>query len=170
MKIDKDYRVEKAVSTDSHRENLQNIWITQHHAFATNGTMLAAVPVTSEKADTPGWLTPEALKLARRAMKGSDTISICLNGQMILPGGVTLPRPTENRFPRIFQLFRRAFAGRKIRIGINAAQLKDLSDAIGQEEITLENGSEDEALVVRPIRVSNSAVGLLMPIRLKGKN
>jgi len=172
MQIDKKYKLEKAVSTDPGRENLQNIWTSRHHAFATDGTILAAVPVNHERDDTPGWLTPEALKLARRVDKGSDTIVISLNGQMVLPGGVTLPRPTENRFPRIYQILRRAFTSRKMRIGVNVGHLKDLSDAIGSEEIVVELGSSDEAILIRPLHKSNSACGLIMPIRLnnKGRN
>ncbi len=51
-------------------------------------------------------------------------------------------------------------------IGINAAYLKDLADALGSEEIVLECGGESEAILVRPIRNGEGALGLIMPIRL----
>lgn len=169
MQIDKKFRIEKAVSTDANRECLQNIWTSRRHAFATDGKILAAIPVTSQRDDAPGWLTPEALKLARRAFKGTDSIVITLNGRMVLPGGVTLPRPEGQRFPRVYQLFRRALADKRSRIALNASQLKDLADALGNEEIVLEFGENDKAVLVRPINESSAAVGLIMPIKLKNE-
>jgi hypothetical protein len=166
MQIDKQYKLEKAVSKDQSRENMQNIWTTKHHAFATNGTILAAVPVTNEKDDTTGWLTPECLKLARRGVNGSDAIAISLNGQMTIPGGMTLPRPTESRFPHIFRLLRHALSNRKVRFALNAGHLRNLSEAIGSEEVIIELGNTDEAIVIRPLHESNSALGLVMPIRI----
>ena len=169
MQIDKRYRLEKAVSTDPGRANLHNIWISRRHGFSTNGKILAVVPVTQEKDDTPGWLTPESLKLARRALKGSDTIVINLNGQIGLPGGVTVPRPTESRFPNVFRLLRSAHNGRDLKIGLNVDQLKGLADSIGSDEITLELGKSDEVILVRPLHDSNLACGLIMPICINEK-
>jgi len=169
MRIDKKYHLDKAVSRDPSRESLQNIWTSQRHAFATNGRILAAVPIDQEMDDTSGWLTIEALKLARRASKGSDSVVISLNGQMNLPGGVTLPRPTETRFPHVFRLLRSAFTDRNMRIALNAGNLKDLADSIGSEEVVLEVGKPEEVILIRPIQESNSACGLLMPVRLNHK-
>ena len=66
MEIQRKYKLEKAVSTDDNRPTLTNISITRQHAVATNGSILAIVPVKFEKDDTPGWLSPVALKLARK--------------------------------------------------------------------------------------------------------
>ena len=169
MRIDKKYHLDKAVSRDPSRESLQNIWTSQRHAFATNGRILAAVPIDQERNDTSGWLTPEALKLARRASKASDSIVISLNGQMNIPGGVTLPRPTVNRFPHVFRLLRSAFSNRTVRIGLNASYLKDLADSIGSDEIVMEVAKPDDVILIRPVQESNSACGLLMPVRLNQK-
>lgn len=166
MQIGKKHHLEKAVSTDPTRECLNNIWTSTRHAFATDGKILAAVPISTNKEDSSGWLTPEALKLARRASKGLDTITITLNGQMILPGGVTLPRPKENRFPTIFHLLRKAHQDNRYRIGINAGYLKDLADALGSEELILECGNPTEAVMVHPLKKEEGTVGLIMPIRL----
>ena len=46
MEILKKYKLEKAVSTDSLRTNLQNIYISRRHAMATNGMILVLVPAT----------------------------------------------------------------------------------------------------------------------------
>jgi DNA polymerase III sliding clamp (beta) subunit (PCNA family) len=167
MQIDKKYKLEKCVSEDPSRANLQNVFISGRHAYATNGHILAVVPVTSEKGDTPGWLTPDALKLARKEAKGSDTITISLNGQLILPGGMSLPRPNgEEKPPRFFRVLRQALSNRKIRIGLNASYLKELSEAIGSEEVVLEIDRPDSSILVRPIRNSEGVLGILMPVRL----
>lgn len=166
MQLDKKYRIEKAVSTETSRENLQNIWITRHHAFATDGHILAAVPITTEKVDTEGWLTTDALKLARKA-KGTDTLSIELNGCQKLSDGTMLIRPTENKFPAIQGILMGAFRSRAFRIAFNASYLKDLADALGTEEIILEISKPDEAILVRPKETGRRERGLLMPIRIK---
>ena len=46
MIIDKKYRLEKVVSRDSNRENLQNIWVSKRNTMATDGKILALVPIT----------------------------------------------------------------------------------------------------------------------------
>jgi hypothetical protein len=56
MEINKKYKLEKAVSIDPMRESLLNIFITRRHAIATNGHILAIVPVKSDDTDTPGAL------------------------------------------------------------------------------------------------------------------
>ena len=66
MQIDRSYKLEKCVSTDPNRENLSNIFVTKRHAMATNGTILALVPVTSEPEDTTGLMSTDSLKAARK--------------------------------------------------------------------------------------------------------
>jgi hypothetical protein len=167
MQIDKKYKLEKCVSDDPSRSNLQNVFVSRRHAFSTNGHVLAIVPVKSEKGDTPGWLTPEAMKLGRKEAKGSDTITISLNGQLILPGGMSLPRPNgEEKPPRFFRVIRRALSNRKIRVGLNVGYLKDLADALGTDEITLEIDKPDSSILVRPVHSGDGALGVFMPIRL----
>lgn len=166
MQIDKKYKLEKSVSKDPTRENLQNIHVTKHHAFATDGRILAAVPVQTDGDDTIGWLTPDALKIGRKRSEG-DTVNIELNGTQKLADGTMLLRPTDHRFPTIMPILMRAHRNRQMRVGLNVRYLKDLSDAMGADEIVLEIGKSDEAILVRPAAKSNSAVGLIMPIRIQ---
>lgn len=167
MHIDRTYKLEKVVSKDPAREHLQNIWITKHHAFATNGMILAAIPITADKEDTTGWLGADALKLARK-QTSADDIRIVLNGVQQLPDGTTLLRPDEsNKFPQIAPILLRSYRHRKSQVALNARLLKDLSDALGTEEIVLEIGkSSDEAVLVRSMAKGNEARGLIMPIRM----
>lgn len=173
MQIDRKYKIEKAVSTDTLRENLQNVFVSRRHAVATDGTILAIVPVHTEQDDEPGWLTPEALKHARKvSVKGQDSLVLRMNGAQFLSDGTVMTRPDEHKPPKIYHLLRRAHEGRSYRIGVNARYLKDLADALGSEELVLECGKGTEAILVRPIRHEEGTIGLIMPIRLnetKGK-
>jgi DNA polymerase III sliding clamp (beta) subunit (PCNA family) len=170
MNIDKRFKLEKCVSTDPSRVRMQNVHVTRRHAFATNGHILAAVPVESQKDDSEGWLTVDALKLARKVTpKDSDHISIILNGQQILSDGTTLARPeTVESFPRVGHLLLQTLRHRTLRIGVNADYLKNLALALGSEEIILEIGKPDTAIAVRPVH-DNGAVGVIMPIRLNSR-
>ncbi len=171
MKIDKKYRIEKCVSTDPSRVNMQNIHTTRSHAYCTNGKVLAMVPIQSEREDTVGWLTVDGLKLARTVTsKDSDHIKIILNGQQILSDGTTLARPeTAEQFPTVGRLLLQTLRHRTVRVGINAAYLKDLAAALGTEEVALEFGKPDSAIAVRPVEKSNKAVGVIMPIRMNSR-
>ena len=168
MQIDKRYKIEKAVSTDSNRESLQNVFVSKRHALATDGRILAIVPVTTDGEDEPGWMSPDALKHARKVSgKGLDNIRIGLNGVQILPDGTTMHRPEKHNPPGVFSLLRKAHQGKSFKIGINAAYLKNLADSLGSEELVLSCNTPNEAVLVRPLKTDPGAVGLIMPIQLK---
>ena len=165
MQIDKCYKIEKAVSTGSSRESLHNVFVSKRHALATDGRILAIVPVSTDGEDEPGWMSPDALKHARKVSgKGLDSIRIGLNGTRILPDGTTMQRPEKNSPPRVFRLLRRAYKPRSFTIGINASYLKNLADSLGSEEIILSCNTPNEAVLVRPLKSNPGAVGLIMPI------
>jgi hypothetical protein len=167
MQIERKYKIEKCASTDPSRTNLQNIYISRRHAMSTNGRILAIVPVQVQEDDEIGWLSPDALKHARKvSAKGLDSIQIVLNGAQVLPDGTIMNRPDGENPPHTFRILRQAFSDRKHRIGINAAYLKDLADALGNEELILEIGDPNSAILVRPVHSESGTVGLIMPIRL----
>ena len=168
MKINRCYKIEKCVSKDPARSSLQNIYVSRRHAMATNGKTLALVPVCSEKNDIPGWLTPDALKHARRVSgKGLEEIHVSLDGEQVLPDGTTMMRPDgEEKPPRIFRILRQAHRDRAYKVGMNPSYLKDLADALGAEEVVMEFGNPDAAILVRPLRGEPGTVGLLMPVKI----
>jgi hypothetical protein len=168
MEINKKYKLEKAVSTDSLRPALQNISISRTHAMATNANILAIVPVTMAKDDTPGWLTPDALKLGRKVSpKSEEAMTITLNGKQILPDGTQMARPgNDEQPPDIAGILHSAKMNRKFKFGINVQLLKDLSDAIGSEEVVLELAQADKAILVRPVQSKAGEHGIIMPVRL----
>ena len=170
MQIERKYRIEKCVSTDPSRTNLQNIYVSRRHAMATNGRILAICPVTLQEDDEIGSLTPEALKHARKvSAKGLETIHIGLNGAQVFPDKTIMARPEGENPPHTFRILKDAQSNRKYRIGINAVYLKDLADALGNEELILEVGDPNSAILVRPVHFESGTVGLIMPIRLNHK-
>ncbi len=167
MHIERKYKIEKCVSTDESRPNLQNIYVSRRHAMSTNGRILAFVPVQVQEDDEIGWVSPEALKHARKvSSKGQDSVQIVLNGAQVLPDGTIMNRPEGENPPHTFRILRDAHSNRKYRIGVNAHYLKDLAEALGNEEIILEIGDPNSAVLVRPVHSEPGTVGLLMPIRL----
>ena len=167
MQIDRSYKLEKCVSTDPNRENLGNIFVTKRHAMATNGTILALVPLSTEPDDTPGLMSADALKAARKLTPAREgSVTIALNGSQQLRDGTKIPRPTEHKQPRIFHLLRHAHKDRQYRIGINATMLKTLADALGSEEVILDFGTSTSAILVTPKQQTPGTMGLIMPIRI----
>ena len=167
MQIERKYKMEKCASTDVSRPNLQNIYISRRHAMSTNGRILAIVPVQGQEDDEIGWLSPDALKHARKvSAKGLDSVQIVLNGAQVLPDGTIMSRPEGVNPPHTFRILRQAHIDRKYRIAVNAAYLKHLSDALGNEELILEVGDPNSAILVRPVHSEAGTVGLIMPIRL----
>ncbi|MGA2624471.1 MAG: hypothetical protein ABSF91_11500 [Bacteroidota bacterium] len=169
MEINKKYKLEKAVSPDETRTSLMNIFVTRRHAAATNGHILAIVPVVSDKRDKRGWLSAEALKLGRKVTpKALDTVQIALDGKQVLADGTAIVRPDGRvKPPCLFRVLRKAYKKRRIRFGINTSFLKDLAESIGSEEVILEIGTPDQSILVRPIRDSNGEVGLIMPVKVR---
>ena len=103
MQIDRKYKIEKAVSTDSNRESLQNVFVSRRHAMATDGRILAIVPVKTDVEDGPGWMSPDALKHARKVSgKGLDSIRIGLNLAQILKDLTTIHSPYNHNPPIVF--------------------------------------------------------------------
>ncbi len=167
MQMDQCYKIEKCVSKDPNRENLSNIFVSRRHAMATNGTVLALVPVTTGAEDTPGLMSPDALKAGRKMTpKAGGSVDVSLNGSQQLRDGTKIPRPENCKSPRIFHLLRGAHRDRQYRIGINATMLKTLADALGSEEVILDFGTQTSAILVTPKQSTDGVVGLIMPIRI----
>ena len=168
MEINKKYKLEKAVTKDQMRESLQNIIILQDQAIATDGYILAAVPVKMEDGDTAGLLSPDALKLGRKVMpKGFDEIRIALDGSQKLSDGTVLPRPEGEQPQRLQSILEDAQKKRKFKFGINPTFLKELSEAIGADEVVLELSAPDKAILVRPFKDNNGEKGIIMPVRIR---
>jgi hypothetical protein len=167
MQIDRKYRIEKCVSTDSTRTNMLYVYVTKNQAMATNGHMLALVPVKSDTGDTEGWLTPAALIQARKITpKAAGDVVISLNGGQVLIDGTKMVRPTEEMAPKYDPIVKRAHEGRQFKVGLDAAMLKALADALGSDELVLNFGSPKDAVLVTPMLEEDGVIGLLMPLKI----
>lgn len=92
-------RIEQATrKKDKVRPQLNNMRldVEQHTLAATDGFILALVPVEVDDGDTSGYITPEAIALARKTRADSITADSALK----LPDGTQLPRPKDADMPQ----------------------------------------------------------------------
>ena len=145
---------------------------------ATDGLMLVALPVTLEEGDVAGYVSGEALKLAR---KGASLLSLGLSSEAFVtpPSGATLPRKgqAEGKPP----LHRNAYPGgsepsgvpaipehyRKV-ASLNAEFLAKLVRAMGASgcEIWADPESLGAYVICPLVSEVAGARGLLMPIQI----
>jgi hypothetical protein len=78
-----------------------------------------------------------------------------------------LPRPNGDNPPKLYSILRDAQKKRKYKFGINVGLLKDLSDALGTDEVLLELSAPDKAILVRPLKDNAGEKGLIMPILIR---
>ena len=175
MQIDTKYQLEKVVSTDGLRKPLQNILISRDKnkkpiAIATNGRVLAMVPVTLEETDQTGLISPEALKASRK--NKANPGQMIANGDIDLLDGRRLPRPTEDEvgnYPNWRQVVDGAPTEWKFQVSFNAAYLLSLAQALGcpkEALVTLSFKDELSPIVVHRNNSGEGEYGLLMPARI----
>lgn len=151
---------------------------------ATNGHILAAVPVTLEPGDAPGYVTTEAIKAARTAARKNRKPEpvIHANGALAIADGPTYPRPAVDdvgRFPDWRAVYPRALQDDgPPDIMIDADLLATLAAALDSgkgrrvalrfSRRTDDEGREtiDPSAVIRVTGTDPDAIGLIMPCRL----
>lgn len=176
MKLPKNYQIEKAASKDATSYTLANAYLSLTDAagqaspvmVATDGRMMAIVPVETTPDDTEGPLTPEQCKLARTELLGVEadkTRVTCTDGR-------TLPRVTAEKagsYPNWRQVVPQKDRPVKFRVALDPALLLSLAQAIGVTKedkiVILEFQDEISPIVVKTIKAS-TARGVLMPVRL----
>ena len=137
MKFEKRFKIEKIVSADGSRTAIcqANLNVEKKRIEATNGHALACVPCTLDEGDTKGGISVDAIKGARKATGRGSDVSLLVNGEIKLPGGVTMPRYENGDFPAIEQVI--ASGENCFRIALNAHLLADLQDALGGDALVL---------------------------------
>jgi hypothetical protein len=158
MKFDRDYKPELIVSKDAARWALNFVELDkdERRMVATDGQRLVALPVEPEEHDTSGPIDAKTISEARKLAKSvkADKAEISCNGALKLPNGATTPRP--ERHGTAFPPWRQVVpAPQKPVIALNAKLLKELAEAIGQDDyvIALAFDPEDPE---GPIRVYNT--------------
>lgn len=176
MRIKSQCKIESCVTTDKHRPSMQNVWIDDGKAICTDGHVLAVVPVQMDEHDTPGYISPDALKAARKAQKKADKLEIAANGSLAF-SGITMPRPTVEdigKYPNWSGVFPSPDDPVQYEVAINVDKLKQVADAIGVSVLRFKFRKNTQAVELFPYvaRSSDSvpepdARGLVMPVRLQ---
>lgn len=172
MRIKNKYQIEKAAATDPTRYVLTFVHIAEDgkHLIATNGRILAMVPVEIEKSDDrgsaaiPGSVLVDARKKAKRAPESF----VGLNGEFVHADSVRVPRPAAADVGAYVNYGKVIPKDPVIKhtVSLNPELLLELAKAIGgQKEVTLEfqDGGGHPAIIVR----SADAFGLIMPVQVR---
>jgi len=184
MKLNKRCKIESATSKDKNRHNITEPYLEvrpdgQSRLMATDGRMLAVLPVETSEDDVSGYVSADALKASRKG-RTMESVIRC-NGSLEVWHGATFPRPDPGTYPNVDVVMPKNEAThgkRKIRLSLNAALLARLADAMGTEGVTLEfladesDGSVSDPLMVTPRSTDDrkcamdDALGVIMPMRL----
>lgn len=171
MKLKNKYKIERAASNDETRYEINNIKINgeKKQLIATNGKILACVPVEIEKDDDigSGVLTKGAIIEARKQGKRSGMTEIKLNGSFEMPNKAQLPRPDKSN-TGVFPYYEQAIPKRKTHfaVTINPDLLMDLVKALGHEHgngVTLEFSKDNLDSIV--VRTDTESIGVMIPMK-----
>jgi hypothetical protein len=177
MKINKSHKLESAVSKDDTRAAIMQPFVQGGRCIATDGRMLASVPIeTEEGEEVEGKKIPlDALKAARKASGKlwPDMFFTFSETHCSILGGASFPlHHIDVAAPKVAEIvsskLEREDATFSVTLDVDL--LKKLSEALGTERVTLNFKSEKDIITVLPSGLENrdnKAFGLLMPIRTK---
>lgn len=184
IELKREYKIEGCTYDKGDRENLSQPFFTGRHIIATDGSILAIVPVKVDKADIPGRLDGKLLaNFRKQGSKYQDVVFGLGPEEQVQPlSGLKGPRPEINQHPQLGTIIRNARQGRPgenqcLKVKINPWQLVKLAEGIGVEKKGRNSGVElnlhfkkgDEvagwAMEVLPLDSGNKAFGILMPIK-----
>lgn len=178
MKIDKKYKIESASSTQASRAILNSVYIdkidgqTAAQAIATDGRMMAIVPVTLGKNDKTGVIvSPKAFAAARKACGRLQEAHIELNCSAKVTGGYgeqSFPY-IDGTYPNYRQVLPEEYKN-SVKVTFDAKLLYSLWKAIGgedanQNKVTLEIDSEKDNHNPIKVTTDGDGKGILMPMR-----
>lgn len=176
MKIAKIHKLESAVSKDDTRPAIMQPFVQGGRAIATDGKILASVPIeTEEGEDVEERKIPlEALKAARKASGKlwPDMLLTFTETHCQILGGASFPlHHTELRAPRVAEIISAKLEKEEatFSVTLDVDLLKRLSEALGAEALTLHFKDSNSIVTVIPSdhkNAENKSFGLLMPIRI----
>jgi len=170
MKINKTYKLHKAVSFVGTQPGIQGIRLAGSHLIATNGHIMAIQKIKRDENDIPNSTIP--VKAYTEAIKWKKEITV---KDTIETHGMTFD-PIPEQYPRtVTRLYSTLLRNKRdaiLKLGINATELKNLADALGCDRLNLyfcprgfaENGGYLAAIPVEPF-YGGETIGLIMPIR-----
>lgn len=170
MRIARRYELDRVVSTEETRPGLQSISLQNGKAIATDGHVLAVVPVQMD-GDKVDRLSADLLAKARKATskKDEDIILANLNGTATLKDGSVLPNTyPDERFPNWENVVPDP-ASETFAIGVDVDLLVSACKAIGNTKVVLHFSTPQRAmrLTVNDNTDSNEAWAIVMPCRIQ---
>ena len=171
MILNKKYKIRLACSTDETRYSLNHPIVTDKNTMvATDGRILAVVPVELDKNDKVGYIRREAIEDAhKKTLKQESVVKIDLSNKESIPALSEVLGSYSRRvgeFPKYEQIIEtNSHLETKATVTFSIDRLMNLCKALGIEEsVTLEIKGELE-----PIKVTTSnddkVYGLLMPMK-----
>jgi hypothetical protein len=181
MKIKKSYKLEEACSQDANRQNICEPWIECNgesaklvtgigpRAIATDGKILAVVPVELQHEDTGNRIAIKALKESRKAggSKAEHAFIALTETHSIATGGAQYPITLVNP-PRMAGIVPEMGRPDGVKIRLDVSLLLRLAKALGSQNdrVLLEISGESDVVIVRPMGENcDEAFGLIMPVR-----
>lgn len=175
MKIHKDCKIEKATSKDVSRYVLTEPYLDVENKamVATNGVIIAVVPVELSESDKSGHITAENLQSIRKTRNCSAECG----DDWIETDNSKIVRSNLGNFKNWKIVIPPLDRETKFQIGLNIKLLWELCQAIGCETARLEFSDDLSAVFVRPTSVGSvnhpskpaanpDAYGVIMPTRL----
>jgi len=186
MKIPSVCKIEATVSSDDTRYPLRNCYLDKEagQIVATDGRCMAVIPCEIGEHDESGFVTPEALAMARKLAGKRGDVDIACNGSLAIANGPTFQRPSIDGANGLgtFPNYRGVIPSEpgSVEICVDVALLRRVCDAIGTTSVTLrftpevkgksaeDKGTPPSVIEVIPSGKSPSpkAIGLVMPMRL----
>lgn len=176
-------KVEAAAATKDVRAYINQPWldVERKRIVATDGSIMAIVPIETGDEDVTGPIPTEAIKAARKMYRdtGDAPDLIKANGAIVFPNGYTIPRPEGiGTFPDVDRVVPKVAADAQPDVSIDARLLARLQEAIADQGakyhgVSLyfqrdQDGRIDATapILVKPgTRCDSGAIGVLMPLR-----
>lgn len=137
MRFDNRYEIERAISDDTSRPTLVHAHydLERKRLCATDGHMMAIIPVEPQEGEAAGPVSGESIKAARKATAKMGIAEIHANGALAVLAGPTFPRPRLDglSFPPIDEVIPSYKKGDEgtVTIGLDVELLMGLARAIG---------------------------------------
>jgi hypothetical protein len=138
LTINREYQLEGCCSKDDTRLDLCSCRVQGQRMYATDGHVLASVPVVAEQADGP--VPVEALKAARKAFKRGPASLALTKTRVEIPGGASFPRDDVGPFPKVEKVIKDSafpYAKDYVTVAVDVGLLVNACKAIGSEKVFL---------------------------------
>lgn len=170
MIIEKCYKIFRAAVSGESKEIVETFaYFTGREMIATNGRMLAIVPVRADDGDVPGLVSRKALEEARKLDRKGKEIQVLLQEtDQKIGQDITIKRVVDLAYP--FQKIEKTMQDAEDAISLTEISLDPdllvrLADAMGTRgAVKLRVCGRGQPIEVIPLEGDRLSRGLLMPI------